>query len=95
MVKLNWTTQAKNDLISIAEYIGQNSKKYARIQIQRIRQRTTQLKEHPNSGREVTELENPRIRELILGNYRIIYCIVSDERVDILTVHHSARLLDL
>ena len=95
MVKLNWTTQAKNDLISIAEYIGQNSKKYARIQIQRIRQRTKQLKEHPNSGREVPELENPRSRELILGNYRIIYCIVSDERVDILTVHHSTRLLDL
>lgn len=95
MVKVSWTTQAKNDLISIAEFIGQNSKKYARIQIQRIRERTTQLKEHPNSGREVPELEDTRIRELILGNYRIIYCIVSDERVDILTVHHSARLLDL
>ena len=30
-----------------------------------------------------------------MGNYRIIYCIVSEERVDILTIHHSARLLDL
>lgn len=95
MVKINWTTQAKNDLISIAEFIGQNSRKYARIQIQRIRERTIQLKEHPNSGRVVPELENPRIRELILGNYRIIYCLVSDERVDILTVHHSAQLLNL
>ena len=95
MVKINWTTQAKNDLISIAEYIGQNSKKYARIQVKRIRERTRQLSEHPNSGREVPELENPRIRELILGNYRIIYCMVSDERIDILTIHHSARLLNL
>ena len=94
MVKINWTPQAKNDLIGIAEFIGQNSRKYARIQIQRIRERVLQLKEYPNSGREVPELENPRIRELILGNYRIIYCIVSDERVDILTVHHSARLLN-
>ncbi|MFY0599938.1 MAG: type II toxin-antitoxin system RelE/ParE family toxin [Cyclobacteriaceae bacterium] len=95
MVKINWTTQAKNDLISIAEFIGQNSKKYARIQVQRIRERTRQLGEHPNSGREVPELENPHIRELILRNYRIIYCLVSDERVDILTVHHSARFLNL
>lgn len=95
MVKINWTTQAKNDLISIAEYIGQNSKKYARIQIQRIRERVRQLPKHPNSGRIVPELENPRIRELVLGNYRIIYCLVSDERIDILTVHHSARLLNL
>ena len=95
MVKINWTTQAKNDLISISEYIRQNSEKYARIQIKRIRERTQQLRKHPNSGREVPEFDNPRIRELILGNYRIIYCLVSDERVDILTVHHSARLLDL
>ncbi len=95
MAQLNWTTQAKNDLISIAEYIAQDSRKYARIQIQRIRERARQLRKHPNSGRIVPELENPRIRELILGNYRIIYCMVSDERVDILTVHHSARLLNL
>lgn len=94
MVKINWTSQAKNDLISIAEFIGQNSRKYARIQIQRIRERVLQLKEHPTSGRVVPELENPRIRELILGNYRIIYCLVSDDRVDILTVHHSAQLLN-
>lgn len=95
MVKINWTTQAKNDLISIAEFIGKSSRKYARIQIQRIRERTRQLKEYPNSGRVVPELENPRIRELILGNYRIIYCLVSDERIDILTVHHSAQLLNM
>ncbi len=72
MVKINWTPQSKNDLISIAEFIGQNSKKYARIQVQRIRDRISQLREHPNSGKVVSELENPRIRELVMGNYRII-----------------------
>jgi len=95
MAQLNWTNQSKNDLISIAEYISQDSRKYARIQIKRIRERARQLKTHPNSGRIVPELDNPRIRELIIGNYRIIYCLVSEERVDILTVHHSARLLNL
>ncbi|GAB4246065.1 MAG: hypothetical protein Tsb0034_24910 [Ekhidna sp.] len=95
MVKVNWTTQAKNDLISIAEFISQDSKKYARIQVQRIRHKTQQLREYPKSGREVPELDNPRIRELVQGNYRIIYCLVSDERVDILTIHHSARLLGI
>jgi toxin ParE1/3/4 len=34
------------------------------------------------------------VRELLLGNYRIIYRIVSDFRVDILTVYHSKRILD-
>jgi len=33
------------------------------------------------------------IREIILGNYRIIYRI-KDDIVEILTVYHSARLLE-
>lgn len=93
MVTLNWTPQAKNDLISIAEYIARHSQKYARIQVQRIRQRARQLVEFPDSGRIVPELDNPRIREVIMGNYRIVYYRVNDERIDILTVHHSARIL--
>jgi len=33
------------------------------------------------------------LRELIRGSYRIVYRIVDKDRIDILTVHHSARLL--
>lgn len=93
MVKINWTSQSKNDLISIAEYIAQDSRKYAKLQIKKIRDHSRQLCHYPNAGRVVPELENPRIRELIMGNYRIIYLIVTEERIDILTVHHSAKLL--
>ncbi|MBR07283.1 MAG: plasmid stabilization protein [Rickettsiales bacterium] len=95
MVKINWTLQAKNDLIAIAEYIAQDSIKYAKLQVKRIRFRVKQLVEFPNSGRVVPELENPRIREVILGNYRIIYLIATDERIDILTIHHSAKKIDI
>lgn len=93
MAKINWTPQAKNDLISIAEFIARDSVKYAKIQVKRIRERVNQLGNFPNSGRVVPELDNPRTREVILGNYRIVYLISSDERIDILTVHHSAKLL--
>ena len=95
MVEINWTLQAKNDLIAIAEYIAQDSIKYAKLQVKRIRFRVKQLVEFPNSGRVVPELENPRIREVILGNYRIIYLIATDERIDILTIHHSAKKIDI
>ena len=95
MVKLNWTNQAKNDLVSIAEYIAQDSVKYAKIQIRRIRERAKQVINNPQSGRIVPELANPKIREVILGNYRIIYVLVDDERVDIITIHHSARILKI
>lgn len=95
MVKLNWTPQSKGDLVAIAEYIGQDSKKYARIQIQRIRARARQLIEYPESGRIVPEIGDPAIKELVIGTYRIIYHLHSNQRVDIITVHHSARLLKL
>ncbi len=39
------------------------------------------------------ELEIDNIREIILGNYRLIYRIKEDE-VQIVTVHHGAQLLD-
>ncbi|MDR9415345.1 MAG: type II toxin-antitoxin system RelE/ParE family toxin [Gracilimonas sp.] len=95
MAKLNWTNQANNDLISIAEYIALDSIKYAKIQVKRIRDKTLQLKEFPTSGRKVPEYDSPAIRELILGNYRIIHHIVDENRIDILTVHHSRRSLNL
>jgi addiction module RelE/StbE family toxin len=95
MAKLNWTNQSKNDLISIAEYIAQDSVKYAKIQVRRIRDRAKQIAQNPHSGRIVPELGNPKIREVIIGNYRIIYVLVNEERVDIITVHHSARLLKI
>ena len=37
------------------------------------------------------QIENKKIRELIEGNYRIIHKIVSENQIDILTIHHSAR----
>ena len=66
-----------------------------KIQITRIRERARKMVEFPNSGRKVPELDNPRIREVFSGNYRIVYYLVSDGRIDILTVHHSAKLLNL
>ncbi len=91
MVQINWTLQAKYDLKNIAEYISKDSVTYAKRQVLKIRNRTVVLKRQIHSGKIVPEIENPEIRELIEGSYRIIYKIISEERVDILTVHHSAR----
>ena len=93
MVQINWTVQAKEDLQSIAGYISRDSQKYARLQISRIRLRTKILSSHIYSGKHVEEINREDIRELIEGNYRIIYRIVNENRIDILTVHHSARNL--
>jgi len=86
MVYINWTLQAKSDLKNIADFIAKDSVKYARIHVMKIRKLTEVLKTHKQIGKVVTE-----IGELVFRNYRIIYKIVSENRIDILTIHHSAR----
>lgn len=93
MVEVNWTAQALDDLKAIAIYISRDSKKYAILQIDRLFERADILQSQPRVGRVVPETNKPNIRELIEGNYRIIYRIVSSKRIDILTVYHSAQLL--
>lgn len=91
MVQINWTKQAKTDLREIADYISIDSVKYAQYQILKIISVTKNLKNFVRLGKMVPEIKNPKIRELVTGNYRIIYLIVNDRRIDILTIHHLAR----
>ena len=94
MVKINWTDQALSDLNDIGDYIASDSPKYAALTIERLFNSTDILKHSPLTGRIVPEINKPDIRELIrLSNYRIVYRIVSKIRIDILTVHHTARLI--
>jgi addiction module RelE/StbE family toxin len=93
MVRLNWTHQAVNDLKDIADYVSKDSRRYANLLIRRIQDKVRLLKTQPDSGRMVDEFERPDIKELLEGNYRIIYRRVNSSRIEILTIHHSARNL--
>ncbi|MCX6226538.1 MAG: type II toxin-antitoxin system RelE/ParE family toxin [Bacteroidia bacterium] len=48
---------------------------------------------NPYIGRIVPEFNKKVIREIMAGNYRIIYRIQSNIQVDVLRVYHAARLL--
>ena len=76
----------------IHEYISKDSKVYADRLIDKIVRRVDQLENFPRSGRVVPEFNSEIIRELLEGNYRIIYQINSDN-VGIVRVHHAARQL--
>ena len=93
MVRIEWTDIAIEDLNDIGEYIGKDSKKYAKIVVEKLFSSTNVLKLNPRIGRMVPEFNNPNIRELIRGSYRIIYRIVDENHINVITVHHSARLL--
>lgn len=91
MVQIRWSTLSVGDLKEIFEYISRDSKRYATIQLVRLRAKAKILKDYPLAGKIVEEYADERFRELIEGNYRIIYKIVSSTQVDIITVHHSSR----
>ena len=51
------------------------------------------LKRHPKLGRIVPEIGLQEYREVVYGNYRVIYRL-SGSMISILTVRHYSRLLD-
>jgi toxin ParE1/3/4 len=91
MVEIRWLKEARDDLKEIYDYISRDSKPYAERQVSRVFERTQIIKNHLKAGRVVKEINRPDIREIIEGNYRIIYRIVNEKTVHILMVHHGAR----
>ena len=93
MAELRWTPQAADDLEAITDFIAADSPHYASLFALDVLTAVERLQAFPRSGRVVPEVQAPDIREIILGNYRIVYRI-RDEIVEILTVWHGSRLLD-
>lgn len=93
MAELRWTPQAADDLEAITNFIALDSVHYASLVAMEIVRRIDALAAFPLSGRTVPELNNPSIREILVGNYRVIYRL-RDEQVELLTIWHGARLMD-
>lgn len=93
MAEVRWTPQAADDLDSIAEFISKDSPHYSSLFVLDVLCAVDRLIQFPKSGRVVPEINDPLVREVILGSYRIIYRLRQDI-VEILTVFHGSRLLD-
>lgn len=92
MAKIVWTEIAIDDLNNIANFHSQYSDSFTSSLIKKLFNKPKILKDMPELGRIVPERDNESIRELIEGNYRIIYFF--DRKIDlveILTVHHSSQ----
>ncbi|HRY33271.1 MAG TPA: type II toxin-antitoxin system RelE/ParE family toxin [Bacteroidales bacterium] len=73
--------------------MANDSRRYAKEVVQSLFESVQLLASYPKAGRVVPEFGLSWLRELIMGSYRVVYKIVDKYRIDILTVHHSARLL--
>jgi plasmid stabilization system protein ParE len=93
MAILVWSAQSREDLDSIHAFIARDAPLAADRFIARVFKSADRLAAFPFSGAVVPEFKREEIREILCGNYRLIYHAAAD-RVEILTVYHGARLLD-
>ena len=91
-MKVRWTNTAIGHLASIYEYIARDSARYARRMADRITSRSRQMARFPRSGQMVPEYQDPDIREVLEGQYRVIYEVTARE-IHVLSVVHGAQLL--
>lgn len=90
---LFWSEQARSDLQHIYDFISEDSIYYAESEIVKITSAMDILYKQPKAGRIVPESGIDSIREIICGNYRVIYEL-NEEAAYIITVHHGARFLN-
>jgi toxin ParE1/3/4 len=88
--RVAWTTTAAEDLEEIAAYIAEDSPSAASRFVRRTRDAARSLVRLPERGRRVPEAEELDVRELLLGDYRLIYRVESSA-ISIVTIAHGAR----
>lgn len=91
-MKLYWSARAQARLDQIHSYIASENPAAALRVVQQIVQRVSQISVFPDSGRQVADYDRDDVRELIEGQYRIIYRVGAG-RIDVLTVKHCAQRL--
>ena len=94
MVEIIWTERATEEIVSIAEYLEQFSEYYASVVVDKLYKKVGVLRNFPRLGRVIPEIQEENYRELIEGNYRVMYEIFDEEIILIQRVLHSSRLLD-
>lgn len=94
MTRVIWAPQAIEDVEAIRAYVARDSVHYADLLVERIVAAVSRLESSPRSGRVVPEVGDESLREVVYGNYRIVYRL-KHETVEIVTVFHGARLLRL
>jgi plasmid stabilization system protein ParE len=92
-MKIIWTDEAHSHIAAIRDYIAADSIKNANTLVGKILSAPNRLIRYPDSGRIIPELDDPQKREVIFGNYRIMY-IVENNTVFITQVRHTARLFN-
>ena len=93
MSRSRWTEDAKVDLAEIKAHIADDSRENAKRLIKRIRAAVKAI-HFPESGSRVLQFDKVELREIYVGNYRVIYRVVKNEIWVYRVIHGARRLPD-
>jgi addiction module RelE/StbE family toxin len=93
-MRIIWSPLAVDKASEIAHYIVQDKPSAAEKWADTVFSKVEQLKTNSEIGRIVPEINNDQFRELIYGNYRIIYRI-EKKQLSILTIRHGKQILPI
>jgi toxin ParE1/3/4 len=93
MARIIWTPKALDDLESLLTFIAKESQIAAKRFAQKIIKRVDLLATQPFLGSYISEDDARIYRQIIQGNYRVIYR-TDGRMIYLVTIHHAARLLD-
>ncbi|MDO8550628.1 MAG: type II toxin-antitoxin system RelE/ParE family toxin [Ignavibacteria bacterium] len=91
-MKILWSPLAVERLENIFEYIAKENNSAAHKMAERIFKKVETLSKYPDRGRKVPESNREEIREVFIGEYRIIYR-VETKGVLILSIRNFKQLL--
>jgi len=94
VVKVVWSEPALEELEKALEYIAFDQPEAARGLWRQVMAASRSLRRYPLKGRMVPEYQDPSIREMIVGPFRIIYTTGDAGAATILAAVRSERLLD-
>ncbi len=73
MIDILWSPRAEADLKEIRAFIEVDSPAWADLTVRRLVAAVERLHTFPDSGRIVPERQSPDLREIVSGNFRIVY----------------------
>ena len=93
-MKINWSPLALDRASEIIDYISIDNPSVAKRWLNTVFDKVEQLISFPEIGRIVPEISDSNFREIIYGNYRIIYRI-EPTTISILTIRHGKQILPI
>ncbi len=93
-MKLIWSPLAFDRASEIIDYISLDNPSAAKRWLNTVFDKVEQLISSPEIGRIVPEISDSKFREIIYGNYRIIYHLEATT-ISILTIRHGKQILPI